>query len=269
MMQIETSIGRSITFSTIHLICIAFMVFLLVKTWGRYREKRGKHEGRVSIGSPLFIMLTFEFVILIGLVFQHVSSDLLLYLRVKIKENPAFTAPVLTATMENLNMFFQVLLIAFIGLLGWFANELFFLKGHRFNHINSLAAIVMITFVTIGVFAGFAWQETSVVTGKRNPQVWVMAINGLYLFFIILPAIFVSVRIRSRSESTIDRGGFLFITLFFVAIILLVVLQAIFQLTYIYGFSYASWLVIPAGIFMGYLGLIMPPGLKAWLERKY
>lgn len=263
-------VTRSATFSVIHVVCIIMLAILMVSTYKRYKEKQRMASGDDnSKKSPLIlILLEFELVLLVGFIFQNLSSDIFWYIRVQQVINTGYSNPALQVVMEHLNMWVQAILAVFIYLLAIFSNKLFFFKGKKYNKINLYILCSILVVLSIGIFVGFAWEPANPITGKRNPQLWVMVVNGAYLGTIIIPALTSSFKAYKKATNNVERGGTLFITLFLLFIILMIVFQAIFQLTLLYFFSYASWLMIPLGIAWAYFGLIMPKGLRRYLENR-
>nr|MDO8088097.1 hypothetical protein [Candidatus Sigynarchaeum springense]MDO8116513.1 hypothetical protein [Candidatus Sigynarchaeota archaeon] len=266
LIQIEAAIARSATYTVIHIFCIICLIFLLYKTLKRFAEKRTQKNAPLGIGAPISIMLQYEIVILAGLVLTNVSSDLLFYIRVNIVANPGFSDPVAQVACEYLNIIFQLILALFIWYIAWFSNKLLLFKGKRFRMINMLLLLFFISAFVIGLVTGLAWSGGVVpLGGKREPALWLMSLNGIYLVIIVVPSIIASLRAARKATGKVNKYGMWFIMLFFTLVLLLISFQALFALTSEYVYSYTSWILFPAGIFFAYLGLIMPPFLRTRL----
>ncbi len=267
MLQLDDPVARSAIYSVIHLVCIIILVFLLVKTWRRLLEKRKVNSTAVGLGSPIAIMVQYEIVILIGLVFTNLSSDLLLYLRLNIAVNPAFSDPAALAACEYLNMCFQVVLAVFAWQLALFSNKVLLFKGKWFLRATTAAMLAIVAAIIIGTIIGFAWGGVDPTAGKREPGVWILALNGAYIALVAIPAMTGSLRSMRRAPGRVEKYGMLFIALFFVLILMVIVFQGLFTISKQNAFSFASWLLIPAGIYFAYLGLIMPASIRKRLEK--
>ncbi len=264
--QIEAAIMRSATYSIIQLFCIVCLVFLIYKTWKRFVEKRKQKNAPMGIGAPISILLQYEIAMLAGLVLTNVSSDILLYIRINIAENPGFSDPAAQSICEYTNLLFQLSLAVFIWYIAWFSNELLLFKGKRFMLINTFALVAITLAFVIGLLTGLAWSSDSTpLGGKREPAIWLMALNGVYIIGIVVPATIASIRAARKATGRVDKYGMWFIMLFYVLVFMVILWQALFAFTLEYAFSYASWLSMPAGIFSAYLGLMMPPFLRTKL----
>ncbi len=268
LVQVDDPVFRSASFSVLHLVCIGTLFFFIWHTYKRHAEKLTRGEVKPGPGSLPMILLQFEITILAGFVLQHLSSDILLYIRYSTSVNPMFSDPAATSVMEHLNMLFQVVMAVFIAYLAWFANRLFFFKGHGFNVLVMAVTAGIIAVIVAGIFAGFAWAPYDEMTGKRNPATWVLLVNGAYLVATIIPALAFSTRLARKATTAVEKGGFIFITVFFALMVVVAVFQGLFTVTKDYFFSYGSWALIPASIMFAYLGLIMPPRARAWFETR-
>ncbi|MEX2718384.1 MAG: hypothetical protein Q6353_010565 [Candidatus Sigynarchaeum springense] len=268
LIQIETAVARSAGYTVIHVFCIVCLVFLIYKTWRRFVEKRAQKNAPVGIGAPISIMLQYEIVILVGLVLTNVSSDILIYIRVNIGSNPSFSDPAAQLACEYMNIFFQLALALFVWYIAWFSNEVLLFKGKKFMIINTCILMAYVLAFVIGLITGLAWSSEPTSSGsKREPSLWLMAMNGIYLIIVVVPSIVASFRSARKVSGEVNKYGMRFIMFFFTSILLIIFFQALFTLTLEYLFSYISWILFPAGILLAYLGLIMPPFLRARLEK--
>jgi hypothetical protein len=268
MLQIDEPVLRSATYSIIHLACIIGLVFLLVKTWRRLAEKRRNSPTAIGLGSPIHIMMQFEVVIMVGLVFINLSSDILLYLRFNSALNPTFSDPAALLACEILNMSFQAVLAVFAWQLAVFSNKVLLFKGRWFLRACSVAMLAIVAIVVVGTIAGFAWSGYDPTTGKREPSSLIMGLNGVFIILVVIPAILGSIHAMRRAPGKLEQYGMLFITIFYVMILFVIVFEAIFALSGQYIFSFASWFLIPAGIYFAYLGLILPPSIRRRLIKE-
>ncbi|MFX0101163.1 MAG: hypothetical protein ACFFCS_16430 [Candidatus Hodarchaeota archaeon] len=271
MLDIE-AINRSITYSTMHLIAIVLLLFLIWKTYQRYKKKakQGTSDGGEKKGSLVKLLLQMEVACLISFILLHVSSDLVLVIRINLHSNPAYFNSYVSGFASYLNMLFFIIMIIFIYLFALFANQLFFFKGKWFIMINKLMVCALGALICIGMFTGFSWgAEVDSNSGKYNPATWIEASMGIYLVIIIIPAIISGLKAQKKATVEIERYGIIFINLFYLEIVILLLFQGIFSLTGLYFFSYFSWILMPFGILFAYLGLIMPEGLRRWLLKRW
>ncbi|MHA1370882.1 MAG: hypothetical protein ACTSWN_03405 [Promethearchaeota archaeon] len=270
---------RSTTFSIIHFFCIGMMVLLIIKTLQRYNLKKkasiktgGSSGERTRI---IKLLLEFELIVLFGFILQNLSSDALLYTRLQQEQDPAYQNLLLLTFVEYTNFFFEFVLI-FVGyFLALFSNRIFLFLGRKFDLLNTIFVLVVASILMLGlILAGidpalnFVWDVYSALTGKRNPEMWIMVVCAMYIILILILTLWHSLKAYRKASNPVERGGIAFINLFFIFIILLMVFQGIFIVTKIYFFSFSSWLLIPIGILWAYFGLIMPKKLRSWLENK-
>ncbi|MBN2154259.1 MAG: hypothetical protein JW839_22585 [Candidatus Lokiarchaeota archaeon] len=261
-LQIEAAITRSTIYSVIELFCIICVAFLIYKTSKRFAEKRAKKNAPVGIGAPISIMLQYEIAILVGLVLTNVSSAIQLYIRLGIAGDPGFSDPAAQAACEYTSIFFQPALATFTWYVACFSNEVLLFKGRRLLLANTCALVAFVLAFVVGLATGLAWTNDYPVGGKREPSVWLMGANGIYLVLVVIPSVIASVRAARKATGRVNKYGMWLIMLFFVLVLMIIVWQALFTLTGDYTFSFASWLFVPAGILSAYLGLIMPPFLR-------
>ncbi|MHA1848543.1 MAG: hypothetical protein ACTSYS_03155 [Promethearchaeota archaeon] len=276
MIQLSPVVKSSL-FSTVHLICIFIMIILIVKTSQRYNQKKKNlmRYPKKKHASVIRTLLYFEIVVLVGFILQNISSDVLLYMRIQQEADAAYQNPDLLAFVEYTNFSFQIILVFVAYFLALFSNRVFLFRGEKFEKLNLIILTTLVSlYLTVMIIAlinpsiNLAWSKYSPIIGKREPQVWIMAINSLYIIIILLLTLKKSFWALKSARMPVEKGGIKFINLFFSFIILLIFFQGIFILTKIYFFSYSSWFLIPVGILWAYCGLMMPKKVKKWLERR-